>query len=233
MNYLITYKKIGIIIYLIMPFFAVNSIAQKSIPENYTLIYSQDFESEKAIGDFKFTDDNAWKIDDSNSGKSLHLHKQSNYKPKVRSPFNIAILQKVTVGDFILEITLNQTSREYNHRDLCLFFGIQNESQFYYTHIASVADKHANNIFLVDNNPRIKIASKTSKTINWGSKTSWHTERIERNTKEGTIKVFFDDMTHPKMEAKDTTLTYGKIGLGSFDDTGKFDNLKIWVPKTN
>jgi hypothetical protein len=32
------------------------------------------------------------------------------------------------------------------------------------------------------------------------------------------------------MTAKDDRFTTGKIGLGSFDDTGSFDNLRVWLP---
>jgi len=32
------------------------------------------------------------------------------------------------------------------------------------------------------------------------------------------------------MEATDTSFTEGRIGFGSFDDTGKIDNIRIWAP---
>ena len=43
-------------------------------------------------------------------------------------------------------------------------------------------------------------------------------------------KVFFDDLEKPVMEAKDTTFGAGHIGFGSFDDTGKVKNIRIWTP---
>jgi hypothetical protein len=54
--------------------------------------------------------------------------------------------------------------------------------------------------------------------------------RLERKLSDGTIKVFFDDMIHPIMVAEDKTFGEGYIGFGSFDDTGKIDNIKIWGP---
>ena len=38
--------------------------------------------------------------------------------------------------------------------------------------------------------------------------------------KDGLIQVFFDDMDHPAMTAHDRTFAHGRIGVGSFDDTG-------------
>ena len=37
-------------------------------------------------------------------------------------------------------------------------------------------------------------------------------------------------MTKPIMMAEDKTFGAGHIGFGSFDDTGKIDNIRIWGP---
>src|SRR5437867_163400 len=57
-----------------------------------------------------------------------------------------------------------------------------------------------------------------------------HKVRIERNTTDGTIKVYFDDLSKPIMVAKDKTFASGYVGFGSFDDKGKIDNVKVWAP---
>lgn len=201
----------------------------KSAAPEYKLLYEQDFESPTAIYDFEMTDPAAWEID-KEERNTLELFGKSDYRARVRSPFNIALLKNVVVGDFILEVELAQSGREYGHRDLCLFFGAKDPTNFYYVHMATKADDHANNIFLVNDAPRVKIAEKTTTGTDWGATNSWHKVRIERKIKEGTIKVFFDDMTTPIMEATDTHFDFGRIGFGSFDDTGRFDNIKIWGP---
>jgi hypothetical protein len=205
--------------------------AQSTVPEGYDLVYAQDFESPQAIRDFEMTDENAWKIAGGKTGNKIELFGKSNYKSRVRSPFNIALIKDVVVGDFVMEVNLSQTGKEYGHRDLCLFFGVNNSTNFYYVHIASVADDHANNIFLVNDEPRTKIATKTTEGTDWGETNSWHKVRIERVVETGSIKIYFDDMTKPIMEALDTHFADGKIGIGSFDDTGQFDNIKVWSPK--
>jgi len=52
--------------------------------------------------------------------------------------------------------------------------------------------------------------------------------RIKRCTASGSIEVFFDDMEKPVMRAEDKTFLVGSIGLGSFDDVGHFDNVRVW-----
>lgn len=204
-------------------------MAQENIPEGYHLLYHQDFSDGAAIEQFELSDPKAWKATAGEQGW-LELFGKSEYKARVRSPFNIALLKDHQFGDFILEADLAQSGREYGHRDLCLFFSAKDATNFYYVHIASVADPHANNIFLVNDSARVAIATKTTKGTDWGDTNSWHKVRIERDITEGTTKIFFDDMTTPIMEATDTHFDYGRIGFGSFDDTGRFDNIKIWGP---
>lgn len=194
--------------------------------QDYPLLYENDFEHGMSVQDFEFTDPSAWRLKDTLGNQSLELFGKSQYAPRVRSPLNIAMMNKVKVRNFVLEVNLRQTGREYGHRDMCLFFGMKDPSNFYYVHMASIADPNAHNIFLVNDEPRRNIAKKTTDGIKWGQ--DWNTIRIERNVDEGTIKVYFNDMNEPIMEAEDTHFDAGYIGFGSFDDTGMVDNIKIW-----
>ena len=207
----------------------VVSFAQ-SYPDNFRLVYHQNFELPQALLDFDMSDDSAWRIQAENEQNVLELHGESNYRSVVRSPFNIAVIRSFTLGDFVFEAKLAQTGREYGHRDLCLFFGMKDPTHFYYVHLATTADDHANNIFIVNDAPRIKIATTSSSGTDWGATGSWHTVRIERNLASGSIKVFFDQSKEPVMVANDSNFGVGHIGLGSFDDTGMFDDIKIWAP---
>ncbi|MEM6376978.1 MAG: hypothetical protein AAF705_02120, partial [Bacteroidota bacterium] len=85
------------------------------------MVYSEDFENPQVIRDFDMTDPEAWKINKTDSQYTLELFGASNYEARVRSPFNIAVLKPIIVGDFIMEVKLAQSGREYGHRDLCLF----------------------------------------------------------------------------------------------------------------
>jgi len=199
------------------------------IPADYKLAYEQTFDGAAALQDFRFTDPDAWRFAKTNDLAALELVKQSKYSPTVRSPVNIALIADKAFGDFILEVDLIQTGKEYGHRDMCLFFGFQNPTNFYYTHVASVADKNAHNIFLVKNAPRTNIAKETTKGANWGLGI-WHKVRLERKLADGSIKVYFDDMAKPIMIAEDKSFGSGHIGFGSFDDTGMVDNIRVWSP---
>lgn len=201
-----------------------------AVPAGYELAFEQTFEQGDPLKQFVFTDKAAWKLSGEGKDRALKLHQQSQYQPPVRSPVNIALLADRQFGDFILEVDLLQTGREYGHRDMCLFFGLQNPQQFYYVHIATKADPNAHNVFIVNKAPRKNFATKTTTGVNWGLEI-WHRVRLERSVKSGSIKVYFDDLEQPIMEAQDTTFGVGHIGFGSFDDTGKVKNIRIWTPK--
>lgn len=199
------------------------------IPGDYKLLYEQNFDRPESLQQFVMTDSNAWKAVASEGGAGLALTQQSKYKPAVRSPVNIALVGDKIFGDFTLDVRMKQTGREYGHRDMCIFFGFEDPKNFYYAHIATAADDHAHNIFVVDDAPRTKIASQTTKGVNWGLDT-WHTVRLERRAKDGTIKVYFDDLNTPIMVAENKVFPAGYLGFGSFDDTGMIDDLQIWGP---
>lgn len=189
--------------------------------------YQNDFSD--GISGFKMTDPAAWTHVVKDGNGVLALTGKSDYQPAVRSPHNIALIEDLNLADFVLEADLKQTGREYGHRDLCLFFGYQDPSHFYYVHLATVADAHANSIFLVNGSARVSIAKERTDGTNWGQGT--HKVRITRDATSGVIEVFFDDMTKPVMRTVDKTFPIGQVGFGSFDDTGNFDNVKVWGKK--
>ena len=189
------------------------------------LVFQDSFD--QGTGHWEMTDAAAWAVVKEQDNPVLQLQKSSDYEPEVRSPKSIAWVKGLDVGDFVLEVDARQTGREYGHRDLCFFFGKKDASHFYYVHLATKADEHANSIFLVNGAPRVSIAATRTEGTGWGGDV-WHKIRIVRSTDSGRIEVFFDDMEKPVMTAEDKTFVSGPIGLGSFDDVGWFDNVRVW-----
>lgn len=205
--------------------FMLAMAATLTIPAMAKPIFEDDFEN--GADRWTFTDADAWNvIEDGEDNHVLALERSSKYEPKVRSPRSIAWINDLDVGSFRLDIKIKQTGREYGHRDSCLFFGKQDAEHFYYVHIATVADPHAHSIFLVNNEPRVSIATERTDGADWGSKKFQHI-RIDRNVETGSIDVYFNDMEKPIMHTVDKTFTSGAIGIGSFDDVGHFDNIVI------
>jgi hypothetical protein len=197
------------------------------IPADYKLLYSQDFLKPDTLADFIFTDPAAWKVSEGDGKTALELAQQSKYSPPFRSPLNIALIKGKVFDDFIAEAQCLQTGKEYGHRDMVFVYGFQSPSKYYYTHIATAADDHAHNCFIVNDAARVKFATETTAGVNWGLGV-WHKVRIERKASDGTVRVFFDDMSKPIMTAGDKTFGPGFLGFGSFDDTGRIANIRVW-----
>ncbi|HNS23042.1 MAG TPA: DUF1080 domain-containing protein [Sedimentisphaerales bacterium] len=188
------------------------------------LVFFDDFES--GAGRWVQTDPNAWRIAAKDAGQVYSLHQQSKYEPPVRSPVNIARIRDLSVSDFVVQARMEQTSREYGHRDMVVVFGYQDPSHFYYVHIATKADAAANSIFIVNGQPRASIAKERTEGTDWGK--GFHDVRVVRDSATGSIEVFFDNMDKPIMRAEDKTFLAGGIGFGSFDDTGNLDDVIVW-----
>jgi hypothetical protein len=180
---------------------------------------------EEGAAAWKPTDATAWKIVDSPRAGIYSLFQQSQYEPPYRSPVNYSLLDGVVVGDFELEIDLRSTVADYDHRDMCLIFGFQDASHFYYVHLGKKTDNHANQVFIVNAAPRTKISLSTTEGTDWDDE--WHHVKLVRRVETGDVAVYFDDLETPVMTARDTTFANGQVGLGSFDDTGDFDNFKL------
>jgi hypothetical protein len=212
---------------LVLPFCLDVGLSRAEEGSGLPLVFEDDFE--RGGDRWKATDAAAWKIAEGHGGHVYRLFQQSKYQPPHRSPINFSLVRDVSVGDFVLSAKARSTSRDYGHRDLCLFFGYQDPAHFYYVHLGKQTDDHANQIFIVNGAARIKISTKTSSGTPWDD--DWHVIKVARDAASGDIKVYFDNLDEPVMTARDTTFAAGQVGVGSFDDTGDWDDVRLWGKK--
>lgn len=206
---------------LIIAFLASISFAEAI---DFPLVFEDNFESGSER--WRPFDPSGWKIVASRGGHHFsQFKKDSSYVPPHRSPFNIAISTGPEVTDFVLDASVLSTHKDYDHRDACVIFGYQDASHFYYVHFGKKADDHANQIFIVNDAARKKISTESTTGTPWTN--AWHKLRIRRSTETGEIEVFFDDFSKPVMRACDKTFREGRIGIGSFDDTTDWDDIKL------
>lgn len=194
------------------------------------LLVFDDFESGKADR-WEQSDPKAWKLIEKDGNHVYSQFQASKVETPVRSPFNRAMIKELYVSDCVLDVRLQSTVKDYGHRDMCLFFGFQDPAHLYYVHLGKQADDHANQIFIVNNEPRKKISIESTPGTNWTD--NWHHARVVRNVETGSIEVYFDNMEKPVMRAVDKTFTWGQVGIGTFDDTGNFDDVTVYGKKVD
>ncbi len=172
------------------------------------------------------TDPEKWSVEEIEGNSVLKLHGKSRYNPPVRSPHSITLLKDTIVGDFILTARVKTLQTTRGHRDMCIFFGWQDPAHFYYVHLGEKPDPNSSQIFIVNDNPRTKITETPDIGIPW-SDDQWHDVKVVRKVSDGLIEIYFDDMETPQKVAHDNTFAWGMIGLGSFDDLGLWDDVKL------
>lgn len=171
-----------------------------------------------------FGDATAWEWTGKDGDTELHLRKQSAFKPKVRSPFNLAWFTAGKWESFTLLAEVRLDLFNDGNNDVCIAFGKESDTKFYYAHLGEKADKVHLQLHLVNDADRKAITEEGAKELPW-KPGAWHKVKVVRDAEAGTIKVWFDGVE--VLSAADKTLGKGGIGLGSFDDLGSFRNVEI------
>ena len=164
--------------------------------------------------------------EDSRANGVLRCAGKSDYRPPFRSPHSVALLKDHIVGDFEFQVRVQNTNvNAGNHRDLCFFWGYQDPAHFYYAHLGAKPDPHSSQIFIVNGAPRKMITDNESPGIPWSE--GWHDIKVSYQSGSGRMQVYFDDMVSPVYVATDNNFSWGRIGLGTFDDNGNFDDFEL------
>jgi hypothetical protein len=213
-------RSIGFSAFAALCFTGVFATAADELP----IVIQEDFE--RGAERWQPQDEKQFEIKKTDQGNVYsQFKKQSTFKPPHRAPTNVSLLKDVTVSDMEFTGRVRSTHADYGHRDAVVFFQYQDPAHFYYVHLGKQADDHANQIFIVNGADRKKISITSTSGTNWDD--NWHTVRVVRRVGDGTIEIYFDDMQKPVMTAKDTTFTWGRIGVGTFDDTADWDDIVL------
>lgn len=139
-----------------------------------------------------------------------------------RRPLQYALLKDVCVGDFTLRVRVRRAGKS-----MMITFGYQDTEHFYYAHLSADDGSHAvhNGLFKVDGGERFRIAGAGSRPVLPDQ--NWHVVRIVRQVESGKMQVFADGDPQPRFEHTDTSFRFGRVGLGSFNETGDFDDFRL------
>ncbi len=181
-----------------------------------------DLSRSKNIEQWDLDGTGSWRID---TGK-LILSKAGIPSGPIRRPAALAILKTKPLQRASIEAEILSTaSPDVARRDLDVIVGYESPTRFYYIHLAAISDNVHNGVFLVNNMDRARIDSGMGKPQL--TDFSWHRVRVERDGRSGRIAVFMDGSRTPALQATDTTIARGRVGVGSFDDTGEFRKIMV------
>ena len=157
-------------------------------------------------------------------GSLPYLH-MKRYRPPVepRHPVQFALLKGVNAGSFELNVKVRRAGGS-----MIVVFDYVDALHFYYLHLSENPGTQIavhNGIFIVDGGPRRRIAGLEGSAALPDQ--LWHDVRIVRDVRSGSIQVFLDQQTSPRFSIIDRTFPRGRIGLGSFDETGDFAQFRL------
>jgi hypothetical protein len=163
-----------------------------------------------------------WRV----SNGLLILEKPGTPSGAIRRPAALAIFRTKPLERVLLTLDVRCTAPvDVIHRDLEIVFGYESPTRFYYAHLAGTTDAVHNGVFIVDNADRRRIDTRTPPPQLRDQE--WHHVALERDGATGRIKIVVDHSANPAWELTDTTIRSGRVGFGSFDDTGEFRNISI------
>jgi hypothetical protein len=174
------------------------------------------------LADWTLDGTGGWEISE---GK-LSLVKAGKPGGPFRRPGALAILKSPPFTRVTVEVELRSTAPPgLDVRDLDLVVGYESQSRFYYVHLAGRTDAVHNGIFLVADADRRRIDARTG--VPQLKDQNWHRVRLERDPSTGSIEVYVDGSVAPVLKASDTTIQAGRVGFGSFDETGEFRAISV------
>ena len=169
------------------------------------------------------------------AGNQVILAEAGTERPGPRRPFEYAVLAKgPEFGTERIDADVRiDTPTDVGNRDVIIVFGFQSDTRFYYAHLSQDNSIYPHNgIFLVDDADRLRIEDQWDPVRSRGATPSitdlnWHHVTVVRHVNTGEIAVYLDHAKNPRMTAVDRTLTYGRVGFGSFDNIGRVRDLRV------
>ena len=168
------------------------------------------------------------------TGREVILSEAGVARPGPRRPFEYAIL---TAGPPLAAVEIRASVRldepvEITNRDVIIVFAYRSDTEFYYAHLSTDNTIYPHNgIFKVNNADRERL------DYEWNGRSrganpavtdrAWHDIVVRHRPATGEIAVHVDGSRDPLMTARDTTFGSGRVGFGSFDNTGRLRSLKV------
>ena len=196
-------------------------------PSHLPLLAQCDFENGSATG-WRPNIPGHWRVV-SMDGTMVYELAAVGEQGKIRAPTSWSLWSGHEVTSFEFTGRMEcYTDPAVAGRDMCIFFHFQDPAHFYYVHFSAESAGVHNIIGLVNGADRVKInvepAGLSAARL---TDKSWHQFKVVCDAESGEIRAYLDDMTTPVLTARDRTLGHGLVGVGSFDDTGCFDDFRL------
>lgn len=163
---------------------------------------------------------NRWQVS-SDDGSLRYFLNTTNYdSPDGIRMGEISLSSSGPCGDFTLECLAKSADAAIGGEaaDLCVAFGYQDEDSYYYINFN--ATPGLTQLHRIHDGNLVTLATYNQATFNDGN---YHILRVERS--DNQILAFFDG--NQLFAVNDSFFGAGQLGVGSFNDSGYFDDVQI------
>ncbi len=165
-----------------------------------------------------------WEIKNESGGEVLHMAQSRGPLPGPRRPIQFALLDMPPARDVTVELDIRPLQKS-----CIIVFAYQDPDHFDYAHLsidtAAKQPRH-NGVFHVYQGERVRISSPEGPAA-FPETGHWYHVVLKFSGESGEVKVSVEGKEIPALHAFDTSLNQGRIGLGSFDETGDFRNVRV------
>jgi hypothetical protein len=165
-----------------------------------------------------------WKVSEDDGRPMLQLLVGREPLPGPRKPGQFALMQMPNAVKVTLEADVRPTKGS-----LIVVFAYRDSAHFDYAHFSTdTAMKQPvhNGVFHVYGGERVRISASTGAAA-FSGLNRWFHIKLAWDGATGGVQGFVDGATVPALHAVDLSLSDGRVGIGSFDETGDFKNVKV------
>lgn len=167
-----------------------------------------------------------WQVQKEGTTEVLHLGTPRGPLPGPRRPIEFALSDMPSAREATVEADVQPLGRS-----VIIVYAYQDEAHFNYAHLSTdtglVQPVH-NGIFHVFGGERVRISSQAG-PASFPASHHWYHVKLVFHGGTGAVDVQVDGQPVPALHAVDLSLTHGKVGFGSFDETGDFKNVKTFA----
>jgi hypothetical protein len=164
-----------------------------------------------------------WEIQKENGAAILHMKTgRAPLASGPRRPFQFALADTQPFSKVTVEADVRPLKRS-----VIIVYAFRDPAHFDYAHISTdiKAPVH-NGIFHVYGGERVRISPERGPAA-FPEINRWYHVKLVQDGTTGAVDVTVDGRPVPGLHAVDLSLPTGKVGIGSFDETGDFKNVKI------
>jgi len=165
-----------------------------------------------------------WKVAEDHGEPMLQLLVGREPAPGPRRPSQFAL----PVMPPSTKVTLDADVRPAK-RSLMIVFAYKDPAHFDYVHFSiDTGEKQPmhNGVFHVYGGERVRISNIAGPAA-FASTGRWYHVKVQWDGTTGNVQGFVDGRPVPALHAVDLSLSEGRVGIGSFDETGDFKNVQM------